>query len=352
MSPNSYQKICTAVLRRVSDRQKEVLERRFGLRKKEPETLESIGKDFGITRERVRQIEADALKKIAHFLEQEEGIKLVQNVFDNFLSHLKQYGGLRKEETLLEELGKPAEKYPVRFLLTIGNSFEHFGETEDTYSVWTSDRNVFSVAQQVINSFLQLFEKLGKPVEAKKLLLHYQKEIKPALNYSLQEKAIFSYLGIAKKISVGPHGLYGLSSWPEITPRSLRDRAYLVYQKEKRPLHFTQVAKLIEQHGFGPEGRPVSVQSVHNDLIRDPRFVLIGRGIYALQEWGYTSGKVSDIIAKVLERLGKPMTKKEIAEQVLKHRLVKENTIFLNLQNKKYFQKTPDGKYTLKTQLA
>jgi len=90
------------------------------------------------------------------------------------------------------------------------------------------------------------------------------------------------------------------------------------------------------------------VQTVHNELIKDSRFVLVGRGIYALEEWGYYPGQVKDVILRVLREERKPITKEEILEKVLEQRLVKENTILLNLSNKKYFERDVQGKYKVK----
>jgi RNA polymerase primary sigma factor len=55
-----------AALDALSDREAEIIRLRFGIGNNEPRTLEEVGKKFGITRERVRQIEAAALKKLAH----------------------------------------------------------------------------------------------------------------------------------------------------------------------------------------------------------------------------------------------------------------------------------------------
>jgi RNA polymerase primary sigma factor len=54
------------VLQALSDREARVLKMRFGLEGQRPMTLEEVGKKFGVTRERIRQIEAKALRKLKH----------------------------------------------------------------------------------------------------------------------------------------------------------------------------------------------------------------------------------------------------------------------------------------------
>lgn len=54
------------VLGSLSPREQRVIELRFGLRDGKPRTLEAVGKEFGVTRERIRQIEAKAIRKLRH----------------------------------------------------------------------------------------------------------------------------------------------------------------------------------------------------------------------------------------------------------------------------------------------
>ena len=54
------------VLDSISQREKRVLELRFGLEDGRSRTLEEVGREFGVTRERIRQIEAKALRKLRH----------------------------------------------------------------------------------------------------------------------------------------------------------------------------------------------------------------------------------------------------------------------------------------------
>ena len=55
-----------SVLHTLSEREKQVIEMRFGLKDGQPRTLEDVGKTFGVTRERIRQIESKTLSKLRH----------------------------------------------------------------------------------------------------------------------------------------------------------------------------------------------------------------------------------------------------------------------------------------------
>ena len=110
-------------------------------------------------------------------------------------------------------------------------------------------------------------------------------------------------------------------------------------------MHFRDITELIGKLPNNSGG--VLPESVHNELIRNDNFVLIGRGIYALKEWGYEPGTVREVISEVLKSAKKPLKKDEIFKKVLKQRDVKESTVLLNLQNKKYFDKDKQGRYTI-----
>ena len=141
------------------------------------------------------------------------------------------------------------------------------------------------------------------------------------------------------------NGVWGLAKWPSVNPKNIRDKIYVILETKKEPMHFSDIAKEIRESNF--KRKNVTVQAIHNELIKDPRFVLIGRGIYALSSWGYKKGTISDIIVRILEKSEKPMTREEIVKHVLHVRKVKETTILLNLQNKKLFKKVDKNLYTL-----
>jgi len=331
----NYSKICSDLLQGAPQKGREVILRRFGLEGGERETLEKIGESYGVTRERVRQIQEDAISKI------KPGLEKHQPVFDYFSSQINSTGNLRREDFLLNYLGGEQFQNQIFFLLNLEEQFSRFSETDEHYSFWATAPKARTLAQRVIDSFQKFLLKKKQPLALENLSFRqiFGRNFEKETINRLSLQAFQSFLEISKQIQRNPEGFFGLADWPEINPRGIKDRAYLVFKKEKNPLHFIRVADLI--------GEKCNPQSVHNELIRDPRFILVGRGIYALSEWGYKPGVVREIIAEVLKKTRKPLSRRVIVKKVSEQRLVKENTILINLNNKKYFSRTSNGKYTL-----
>jgi len=327
-----YPKVCEDIFQELSSRKREVLEKRFGLTTDEAFTLQAIGNNIGITRERVRQIENDAFEQL-----RETQKDKLEKVFQYFLDYFKEQGGLREESRLLEDLGKDKFQNHVLLLLNLGDDFSKFRETEEFYSFWTNQSDSLKQAKSVINNIVKEFKQSNSPMEID--------EVGERIAFNLKTPILVSYIDISKIIFQSPFGNYGLVQWPEINPRGLKDQAYLVLKRENKPLHFTEIAKLIGK--LPSVSRDILPESVHNEVIRNDRFVLVGRGIYALKKWGYESGTVKEIIVNILKNSKKPLSKKELIKKVLEQRQVKESTIALNLQDKKVFEKDKKGKYSL-----
>lgn len=326
------------MLNELSSRSRDVVQRRFGLEDAEQETLASIGDDYGVTRERIRQIEENALSEL-----ESEGVP--QPVLNSFKREVKNFGELRREDKLLTHLDANYTN-EVHFLLTLGDGFEREKEDQELHTLWTINREAITVARETVNSVIAHFEQEEQP----KPFEDIAREKHNIVPHDLEEPALASFIEVAKNIERGPTGELGLKHWPQIRPRGVRDRAFLVLRQRGEPLHFKDVTEKINQHF--PKRKDNEVvkalpQTVHNELIKDGRFVLVGRGIYALKDWGYKSGTVKDVIAQTLEEHG-ALSRDQLIEKVLAQRMVKENTVLLNLQNGDRFQKTEDGEYTLK----
>ncbi len=318
-----YRKICEDLISFLPERTKNIIAKRFGIFDETKATLEAIGKDYGITRERVRQIEKDGIKNIR---KEAVGYKEVFNFFEE---KLEGFGGVKREETFIDSLiSEKGDRNCVIFLLNIHDGILRFAETQDFFAFWAKEKNDFRKAKNVIKDVQHKLQK-------KKQLLSPE-EISE--DVGLDEGVLVSYLEISKQVVQNEDGFFGLYKWPEINPRGIKDRAYLIFKKAGRPLHFREVASML--------GENANPQTTHNELIKDSRFVLVGRGVYALSQWGYTPGEVKEVIRNILKEEGS-LHKNEIIVRVSKQRVVKKNTIIQNLSNKKYFIRTPDGKYTV-----
>lgn len=354
MMANPYNLI-TELLEEINNRRtQDVIRLRFGLDNGQSKTLQEIGDKYKITRERVRQIEENGLSHLS----QPKVLERLKPFQDQILDYLKEQGDLRRESKLFDDLvcvcfpasqieemlkANKAETDRCRsafnFVLTLASPFERMGETDYFYPVWTIDKKSIQKAKKTVDSAISYFKKRRQVLKDKEI-----SEIIKNKFPELPQKAIFSYLDASKAIEQNPFGDFGLIDWSEVSPRGVRDKAYLVFKKEARPLHFSEVTNLINQ--LLPQGKKAYLQTVHNELIKDPRFILIGRGIYALEEWGYQPGTVVEVISQVIEDNG-PLTKEEIIKNVLAKRLIKENTVLINLQNKKFFKKLEDGRFAV-----
>lgn len=324
----------------LSPRSKEVIEARFGLSGGPRQTLESIGRNYNITRERVRQIERAGLNQL-----KKEGFSSFEPLLKLASQILAEHGGIMTQQRLLEEMaeairGQETDKRALYLIIKLDDSLDEVKEDDKFYSAWKHKQASLAEAEKIIDNLIKAIEPQKKLVSEEELPKLLPQNIRPA------DKTLWAFIDLTKKIDKNPFNQWGLKEWPEVSPRGVKDRAYLVLKSQDQPLHFTKITDLINQTGFS--SRPAYPQTVHNELIKDGRFVLVGRGTYALAEWGYQPGTVRQVLEQILRKEKQPLTKEELAQKVLETRMVKKNTVLLNLQNCDSFVKTEDGRYTLK----
>lgn len=321
------------------DRARDVMVSRYGLGKDtERMTLEAIGKKYNITRERVRQIENHAIIAIRKSKDYQKEKK----AFDELETVIHSLGDLVAEEDLLNHISKDrATHNHLNLLLILGESFKKRKEDESFKHRWYLDEEL---SDKVHSSLHKLYNSLSDHdlISEQDIISSFADHLKEVSEEYKKEEILRRWLALSKAVSRNPLGEWGKASSSNVNAKGMRDYAFLVIRKHGSPIHFTEVAKQIEKLFK----KKAHVATTHNELIKDPRFVLVGRGLYALSEWGYISGVVKDVIRKVLEQNG-PLTKDKIIEKVLKERYVKENTIMVNLQNPKYFKKDKEGRYSL-----
>jgi len=320
----------------LDERPRLVLVNRFGLESGSPRTLESIGREHGITRERVRQIEAFALNKMRKSRE----FSSLGEVFLELKDSIESHGGLVEEDYFLNSSSKQSDHRPhLHFLLVAGSDFNKMKECKDFFHSWTTDVEKAEAIRDALKK-LHMEMDYNTLLGEKDILNLLSGYLKERLKDKIEEEILLSLLNISKKVSSNALGEWGVASSPYINPRGMRDYAFLVMRKHGSPMHFSEVAGSIKENFE----KPAHVQTVHNELIKDGRFVLVGRGLYALKEWGYKGGVVRNVIEEILSKHG-ALSREDIVKKVLTERYVKENTILVNLQNKDYFKRDTQGNY-------
>src|ERR1700722_16208193 len=320
------------------DRSRKVLADRFGLNSKgETRTLDAIGKEYGITRERIRQIENHGLAAVrdsdaytSHAAELEEMKRAIATL-----------GGILAEQTILQELSKtPSDENHIVFLLTVGHHFDDERETADFQDRWHTDAQLAESVETALSNLYDSVE-TNRLTPEEEFLQIFGKHLKQEGVKQREPEVMRRWLLISKRVGKNPLGEWGRQDSPHVRIKNTRDFAYLTLKRHGSPMHFTEVAKGIEKL-FGREAHPATT---HNELIKDGRFVLVGRGLYALKEWGYEPGVVREVIKGILQREG-PLSREEIVERVKRERYVKDATIAVNLQNGA-FTRLSDGRYSL-----
>ena len=340
--PMPPQEATKAILKNLpSRRMRDVVEKRFGLRGGSAHTLQAIGKEYKITRERVRQIEYEALKQ----LRKEDHLNDAAPVFQAIMAHVASNGGMMAEHELFASLCENRYHPHVGLLLDISPAFQRVAETDDFHQRWTVNKEHGASAEKIVASVVKELEESKRTVSADELHASVARAAKEVRGEAPEQHVIQSLLASSKSIRKNPYGEFGLAWWPSINPSGVKDKAYVAIVKAGTPLHFREVAEVINKAGWSK--KKAHPQTVHNELIKDKRFVLVGRGLYALKEWGYEPGAVRDVIVSVLKDARKSLTKDEIVTAATKKRLVKVPTILLNLQNKKLFKRLNDGTYAL-----
>jgi hypothetical protein len=319
------------------EREREIVSRRFGLFDRK-ETLEQIGEMLGITRERVRQLEKSVVTRLKASAE-EGSLPHLKDFEAKVLTILEANGSVSRVSDLAGKLSGSAsreEQARVSFLcqlcpdLTVVNEDDHYYNSVAIRKAYDE-----KTLKAKVTELIQTIKKLGEPKPIK--------EIAAAAGMTSPEEA--EALASTSKQLATLNNRWGLVNWPMVNPKNIRDKIYVILKENGKHMHFNEISEAIKKSDF--KRKDVTTQAIHNELIKDKRFVLIGRGIYALKEWGYEKGTVADIITEVLREAGEPLHRDEIVKRVLKSRFVKETTILLNLQGKPQFKRVAKATYAL-----
>ncbi len=338
--------IVTQLVSVLNTRNRDVVSRRFGLKTGEKQTLESIGKTYGITRERVRQIEESSLKTIREAVR--SGFSQKLKPFATLaLTIVDEAGGVIREDELFVKFFGNAKNgsanASLSLVLALDGTLKKHAEDDNLNTFWSSNEQKQSQFIQLVNTCIKALNKVGSPIDEAEVADLYADA--PMYVKEPASKVLSLLLCISKSIDRNVFGQIGLSDWPEVRPRGVRDKSFLVLKRAAKPQHFRDITQLINQQGFSKHR--ANVQTVHNELIKDKRFVLVGRGMYGLSEWGYQRGTIKELIVELLKQKG-AMPKDKIVAHLMGVRFVKQNTIVLGLQDKSLFKHDDRGHVTLR----
>jgi DNA-binding phage protein len=318
------------------EREREIVSRRFGLFDRR-ETLEQIGELLGITRERVRQLEKSVVTRLKAAASKD--LPGINDVETSLSSHLNDMGKIARIQDIGGRLSKDNSRTDQARVAFLANLSPGIAVIEDNdhffHSIGLASEHTEKAIRERVNKIIEAITEIGEPTDIKKVA-------EKVGNTDIKHTEALA--GISKNIA-HLNGRWGLVKWPMVNPKNIRDKIYVILHDNKKPMHFNEIAKAIKDSNL--KRKDVTTQAIHNELIKDSRFVLIGRGIYALKEWGFKKGTVADVIADVLRKEGGPLHRDEIVRRVLKSRHVKETTILLNLQSKPQFKRVAKATYTL-----
>ena len=319
------------------EREREIVSRRYGLFDRK-ETLEQIGELLGITRERVRQLEKAVVLRLKAQAAAGE-LPHVAEVQADFVAAVNEMGKVARIQDLSAKFTKENTKIDQARIAFLAQLSPELAVIEDNdhfhHAVGVTVHHDETKIKKLVESLIDAIKKHGEPADIKTIA---------GKAGHTDEKHTEALASVSKHLAT-LNGRWGLVKWPMVNPKNIRDKIYVILKEHGKHMHFNEISEAIKGSDF--KRKDVTTQAIHNELIKDKRFVLIGRGIYALKEWGYSKGTVADIISDVLKKAGEPLHRDEIVKRVLKSRYVKETTILLNLQGKDQFKRVAKATYTL-----
>lgn len=332
-------KVTKNIISGLQTRSSDVILNRFGLTADgKRKTLEEIGKKYNITRERVRQVEDAAIATI----KKSAAYKKEQAAFEELKQLVHKLGSIVAEHELLGHVSKDsATQNHVHFMLTLHDAFKKHREDEHFHTRWSVDDEM---TEKIHDALRKLYAGMNDEdlIPETEMVKRFFDHLKDTADNYRDEEIVKRWLSMSKTVAKNPLGEWGRATSPNIRTRGVKDYAFLVMRRHGSPMHFKEVADAIGKIF----GKKIHYATCHNELIKDPRFVLVGRGMYALSEWGYKAGIAREVIEEILQKSG-PLSKDEIVKRVMKERYFKKNTILVNLANSKYFKKNKSGLYAV-----
>ena len=335
----SFAKLIEHVLGLLTDKEKMVIMRRYAIGQPHKDTLDKIGMEYNITRERVRQVQDVALRKLLRLASEPNMARIHDIAHKTIMAE----GGILFEEHLLslmvKQIATGKEKIDLNALklaLQVSDKISKQDKHPQFKPFWTT-KDVSMVEMR----------------ELAKRITEYMKkmELTPQTLESIQEELGMQYdtKKIEKILYIMPEVIYVDGGWTlrtnrMLNPKSIKDKIITTLKTKGEPMHFSEIIRLVMENF--PMIRSVTPQAVHNELIRHQDFNLVGRGMYGLADWDLASGTVCDVIIQTILDNGEPMKRQDIIDAVMDKRPVRSGTISLNLQKHPFFVRTGRAVYS------
>lgn len=327
------------------DRAMRIIKARYGLQTGGKETLEEIGHWFGITRERVRQIEAKTLKRMKHpstrgrnliislindtlsknglVINDEEADSLIPNIFDSeydgssFLDLLSDLGWIQRNKIGDISFYAPKATLPINLGVLMDKVYKEIQNSEELIKVGDLSDNLRKVSDEYKNYYNlnNLISRICK--------------IDPRIEEKLP----------------GLFGLYlkhpGTKDW--------RRQISSILQGVDVPLHFTEISDRLNEQLALTGDRRLDVRRVHSILIESPEFSHTGvKGTYGLTEWGFRKETTSELVEECIKKAGFPLYWKQIYNYVSKYKDTKPTNIMAILHTQNKFIKIGRGTFDVR----
>lgn len=255
----------------LSDRQRDILNRRLAIWAKYPETLESIAKDYGLSRERVRQIEKKARKKLFAA----SNIKTISPLLEELRGILRSFGGVCSINYIATELLKKLKARRANTVTVIPLFLGLAGCRELSEGLWALD----GITKDQIDAICERAESII--VEKGHLDLDELVDSIATAFAETEKSLIRAVVASSKKLVVAANGKVQLSE-RILASKSRVDYAKVVLRRLKRPAHYREITELINE--MLPEKNRYSPKSIQVALGSSKDMVRVQVGTYALRE--------------------------------------------------------------------
>lgn len=324
-----------------------VLMRKFWLNGEKEIPLQKIWKEYSLTRERVRQIETQALMRFRRLI---VGNEVYMNVLSESKKILEVHGGILSEDSLISKIINKNlfkfSKQELKLILVSDFDITYLKRNKYLSKAFYIEPLYEDLLTKMVIFSQDHFNKRKESQDLYEFISVLKDEFADDVRdipFLKNDLFYINFFSIVRDMSILDWKI-GLVDFDDINPKTVKLKMLYTMRRLNKPIHYQELpAKIME---WFPNSK-VKVNTVHNDLVKhNDVFVNLWLGLYGLKEWGYEGWSVRDILIRVFKKFDRPMNTKELSKEVLKQKMVSQNTVLLNLQKyKKDFKRIDKGLY-------